>query len=120
MRNLVLALVLLTALPVLGATPNPADFTVTINVRCNRLRPKHDPFEYQLMGVTIDGKPYEFRTDARLGLLTPGTYKARLMRHRWKPEEDSIDMVYEILLPNKKTLQMELSGMGYDPCGTTD
>ena len=117
MRNLALALVLLTALPVFGAAPNPADFTVTINVRCNRIRPNDGRSEYQLMGVTIDGKPYELRTDARLGMLAPGTYKARLMRHSFKPDTDSIDIVYDILLSNNKTLTVELSGIGYDPCG---
>lgn len=121
MKTLAVALALLASLPAFSAPPNPADFPVNIIVRCNRLRP-HRGSEYQQIGVTIDGKPYEFIGEAEAGMLAPGTYKARIYhRSYWyKQEAHNIDMMYELLLPNHKTWTVQLSGIGYDPCGTTD
>lgn len=105
------------------AAPAPKDvsaYTVTIQVRCNRIRYSHQG-PYQQIGVTIDGKPYEFTGEAGAGMLRPGIYKAKEIEHhsRWIGDYNLL-MEYEILLPDLKTWKVNLSGLGYDPCRTNN
>lgn len=119
MKKLIL-LILLAAITLSAtAAKGPKDFPITVTVRCNRLRP-HRGAEYQQVGVSIDGKPYEFIGEAEVGMLGPGNYQARLLPpDKWhKPDGFNLNLAYEILLPSGKTWIVQLSGIGYDPCGT--
>lgn len=106
------------ALPAVAAKPDPTDYTLKVQVRCNRIRYPHGNGAQQ-MGVTIEGKPYELTGESEAGMLRPGKYQARLKsQHADKPY--NIDDQYELLLPDGKTWTVILTGVGFDPCKATE
>lgn len=118
MKTPALALTLLAA-TALHADQKPSkDYPVSVLVRCNRLRMHHGT-DVQQIGVVIDGKPYEFVGEAGAGILSPGTYQARIADPNFRQRRVdpwNIDKTYELLLPNGHTWKVALSGVGYDPC----
>ncbi len=101
MKNIILAVLMLSAFAVAGTKRNPADYAVTVHVVQSRMIVRGT--YYQRLSAIIDGKKYELQSEAyAYGFLVPGDYKARLLNDGHKSQYDSWQ-VYEFLFPDNKT-----------------
>jgi hypothetical protein len=106
MKKLALVVVMLfSALAWAGKDPTPAEYTLNVHVASSRLIEGG----WSRLTVIIDGKKYELQGNPTLALLTPGDYKAKLVKDEHKTAYDSY-RVYEFLFPDMKTRQYHLVG----------
>jgi len=113
MRCIALALLLLTPSALFAATKsNPADYNLTVHVQCSFER---EPNERLV--VTVNGKQLELTGVGASLPLALGDYKARLEE---KPSGKSyeINQVYELLFPDGKVREFEVTGFGTGLCGS--
>lgn len=101
MKKLILAALMLSALAVAGASPNPAEYAVNVHIVASRLV-LHNVYHQQLTAI-IDGKKYELQSTANIfGVLKLGDYKARLVNDKQRSNYESWQ-VYEFLFPDNRT-----------------
>jgi len=102
----VVVVMLCCALAWAGKDPSPTEYTVIVHVTSSRLSEGNWP----RLSVIIDGKKYELQGPATVALLSPGDYKAKLVKDEHKTVYDSY-RVYEFLFPDMKTRQYHLVGI---------
>jgi hypothetical protein len=104
-------LLLASGLAWAGTEPNPAEYTVSVNVSSSRLVVEgHSINSQQQLSAVIDGKKYELLSEiATNTLLALGNYKAKLVKDEHKTAYDSLQ-VYEFLFADKKTRKFEVVG----------
>jgi len=97
------------------AAPNTNEYTINIHVTSSYVVESPGKFEgsatVQKLNVLVDGKKYELTALAtkRGGLLTPGDYKARLVRDEHQTTYES-SQEYEFLFTDKKTRKFFVTG----------
>ncbi len=102
-------LVFCSALAWAGSEPNPADYTISVQVSSSRVNSRG----LIRLKVILDGKKYELEgIDAESSLLVPGDYKARTLPLKVK-DVHTYDVYgnYEIIFPDKKTRRYALVGI---------
>lgn len=111
MKKVRLAILLLcSTLTAFGATPNPADYNLTVHVIASKIR-LGPQVTYTYIKAVIDGKKYELSTiNSGLHPLVLGDYKAKAIE---LPQRNSYDLFhrYEFLMPDGKTRLFEVSGL---------
>jgi hypothetical protein len=123
MKHILLACVLAVSLPSMAAEkPNPADYTINVHVKSSELEYSNPTTMEQTLEVEIAGKHYRLAGTAisaavhgigllHYGLLPTGDYKAKLVPHKdFKPDYLNFD-VYELLLPDDRTLDCRVIGL---------
>jgi hypothetical protein len=97
--------------------PNPADYTLHVQVVCSFAR-INAQLPVQRIGVTIDGVPYELTSYDMpfTAILAPGAYPGRLLAEGQKRADYDLFREYELYLPNQKTRTFYLSGAGPGTC----
>jgi hypothetical protein len=97
--------------------PNPADYTLHVQVICSFAR-LNAQAPTQRVGVTIDGVPYELTSNDMpfTAILAPGLYPGRLLAEGQKRADYDLYREYELYLPNQKTRTFYLSGAGPGTC----
>lgn len=104
MTEIVIAMLLFTALAWAGESSKAAEYTINVHVSSSRM----DARGKQVLKVVVDGKKYELRSDLPIGrLLALGDYKAKLETNR-NTEYESLQF-YEFLFPDK-TRQYKVVG----------
>jgi len=113
MKKIVLCMLL--AATFVCAAPNQDDHTVNIHVTSSYVVESPGRFEgafaVQKLNVLVDGKKYELTAPAtkKGGLLTPGDYKARLVRDEHQSAYES-SQEYEFQFPDKKIRKFFVTG----------
>jgi hypothetical protein len=119
MRKLLFTLLLLPATAMFAAKPkpNPADYTLHVQVICSFAR-LNAQIPTQRVGVTIDGVPYELTSYDMpfTAILAPGSYPARLLAEGQKRADYDLYREYEFYLPNQAVRKFYLSGAGPGTC----
>lgn len=94
MRQAFFAILLLTPSLALAASPNPADYPITVHVQSSHLinlteasgHGRQFCGHYRRLNVVIDGRKYELEGgDCHAGILEPGDYKARIRKDEKTP-----------------------------------
>ena len=105
MKNLLLALGILFCSSVLGAAAKQPEFNINVHVSESRtVKHSEGAPRYQYLNVSIDGRKYEL--ESTLGverLLTPGDYKARLLKDEHENGGYDSQQVYEFQFSDKRT-----------------
>jgi hypothetical protein len=92
-----------------GAEPNPADYTINVNVSSSRFRPG----ALVRLKVLIDGKEYELQAlEGEDSLPAIGDYKAKTLPVKVK-DSHTYDVygIYEFIFPDLKTRRYNLIGI---------
>ncbi len=121
MKNLAFTLLLT---PVLLAAakpkpaPNPADYPLTMQVKCSFVTPAGNGqmgMSTVHLGGTLDGKTVEL-TNVGLTLpYVPGAYKLRLLADH-SPDAYELNQAYQLYLPDGNLRTFGLNGIGQDVC----
>ena len=90
--------------PLAGATSGSADYPITVHVTSSKAG-----VGYLELNVVIDGKKYCLSGGYAGGILSPGDYKAKLVKDQHKTSYET-DQTYEFLFPDNKTRTYTLIG----------
>jgi hypothetical protein len=126
MKKLALALLLLLPTTVFAATakPTPADFTVTVHVVYSRfVFGETSNLGHQELETVIDGQQVELRSEADLGVLALGDYKAMYIAtykalgvvNGYIPKRQNgfdIFSIYRFLMPDGSVSNYYVTGLG--------
>ena len=117
MDKLALALLLLFAAPLSGASKDAGNYTIKVHVACSYARGQSGSHsDTQRLGVVIEGRQLELSTPFPSGaVLAPGDYKARL-KSDLKLDAYDVQQTYEFLFADGKTRSYEVSGLGGTFC----
>src|ERR1700691_6082295 len=110
MKKMALVVLLVgSALASVGTEPNPAAYTINVQVTSARVNGRG----LIRLKVILDGKKYELEgLDAESSLLMPGDYKARDLPPKVKDVHPyDVYGTYEFLFPDKKTRRYGLVGI---------
>ena len=115
MKKIVLCALLVSSF--VWAAPSPDEYTVNIHVTSSYVVQSPGRFEGDQpwtllkLNVLVDGKKYELTAQAtkKGGLLSPGNYKAKLLRDEHQSMYES-SQEYEFLFPDKKTRRFFVTG----------
>lgn len=116
MRKLALALILLQTSCLLAATPNPADFPMTIHITSSVSRWQSSggsTYDYQVLQTVIDGQQIELTSIAG-GVLALGDYPARVSPKTTSPKGwSAYDIVkgYDFLMSDGKIRTFSVTGI---------
>ena len=96
------------------AAPNPDEHPINVHVISSYFVASTGMFEksvtVQKLSVLIDGKKYELSALAtKAGLLTPGDYKAKLVRDEHMTAYESYQ-AYELVFPDKNIRKFFVTG----------
>jgi hypothetical protein len=96
---------MLLLIPLAGATTDPTDYPVTVHVSSSRFLWNTGVLE---VDAVIDGKKY-LLVGPYNGVLSPGDYKAKLVKDEHKTSYDT-KQTYEFLFPDNKTRNYDVVG----------
>jgi len=118
MKKSVLALFLLSAATLLAATPNPADYPVSVHVISSSVNVKYEgekspTYDYEDIHVLINGNKYTLETSdhslVSAGPLAPGDYPAKVVENLHQ-RKYTVVRHYVLLFPDGKTATFFLNG----------
>ncbi len=118
MKKLALTLLLTPFLLAAGKPKpkaNPADYPLTLQVKCSFVTPFPVPQNTVHLGGTLDGKTVDLTSVGLTLPYAPGTYKLRLLSDK-SPDSYELNQTYELYLPDGNVRTFGLNGIGQDVC----